>query len=171
MFCLPLYWLYIVFYDYAVLILFLIFFFFFICLWFLTGTSSDFPVFFGGVGSSVWPLWPPCQFSGICLPSIDISRHENRAQIQAVTILHPLLVCLILSLCAGLTERDHGKTDDRNINQTYFSCTLGFRHDRVPKTRATYQLQTHLLLLKLTTKPTKRRQTDFCPAALYISFL
>lgn len=27
---------------------------------------------------------------------VDISRHENRAQIQAVTILQPLLVCLIL---------------------------------------------------------------------------
>lgn len=24
----------------------------------------------------------------------DISRHENRAQIQAITILHPLLICL-----------------------------------------------------------------------------
>lgn len=51
----------------------------------------------GGVGGVI--LFDLCDlhvsFQAHASP-VDISRHENRAQIQAVTILHPLAVCLIL---------------------------------------------------------------------------
>lgn len=55
---------------------------------------------------------------------VDISRHENRAQIQAVTILHPLSACLILFFALvgqkGTTQT-HWSTQTENIIHARFN--------------------------------------------------
>lgn len=121
MLCLPLHWLYIVFYDYSVFILFD--FFFLICLWFLTGTGSDFLCLGVRVrGYSVWPLWPPCHFSGTCRLRWYFSAWEQSTNTSCYNSLSS--ACLShFFLWTGQTARDYGKALI-NMNIKFYSWTL-----------------------------------------------
>lgn len=135
MFCLWRHWLYIVFYDYTVFIFF-DFFFLFICLWFLTGTGSEFLCFEGMVGgdggggvggwsSSVWPLWPPCQFSGTCLPHWYFSAWEQSTNTSCYN--SPASACLsYFALWADLEGED--KTQLQHESEI-FSYTKVYEHN------------------------------------------
>lgn len=126
-------------------------FFLFICLWFLTGTGSEFLCFGGwlvvvvvvGWSSSVWPLWPPCQFSGTCLPRWYFSAWEQSTNTSCYN--SPASACLsYFVLWADLEGRK--KKHNYNMNLKYFH-TLRFMNT-MQKTETTYYKQTHLLLLK-----------------------
>lgn len=69
----------------------------FYLLWFLTGTDSDFPMFRGRRGFfclTYVTSMSVFRHTALYASPVEFSRHENRAQIQAVTILHFLTVCL-----------------------------------------------------------------------------
>lgn len=93
-----------------------LFFFLLICLWFLTGTGGDF-LCVGGVGSSLWPLWPPMsvfrQLPPSPPPPVDIflgMRTEHKYKLLQFSIL-----CLFVSFCSL-------RRADRNEKKS-------FRHD------------------------------------------
>lgn len=60
-------------------------------------------------GASESPFWTSsssCRFSGTCISCWCFSQHEKWAQIQTVTILRPLFICLVFPPSCSLIEQN-----------------------------------------------------------------
>lgn len=114
MFCLLLHWLYIVFYDDAV--------FHFLWLFVISNWHWQWIPCVLGKRVDVAVLFDLCDLHvsfQAHASHVDISRHENRAQIQAVTFLYPLVVCLSLffELVKHKVTTGKSQTNNKNTNR------------------------------------------------------
>lgn len=74
-----------------------------------------------GVGcSSVWPLWPPCQFSGQCLPSWYFSAWEQSTNTNCYN--SPSLACLSHFVLWFHRKGPRTNTTTTSTMRGYISC-------------------------------------------------